>query len=262
MGDSRPRSKSEQKYDSVREMYNARRRAVYAASDKKQRARRPKGKDQTADEDQSADEKQSARAEARLEKRTPMDAAALQMMKERNVDHQLQMTLAEFGQGFSDILTYVLKPRRDCHNPKPQNVIPHLEYMFTLKLASSLVLGHVTDEHGYVLPIPSAVIDIAGICKGNFCGVETWNWAAGIFMLAICTDGSDWRGHQWVWSTSETGIMGKMSIWDVNPRCPHRLESCLKNTNLEIFFCRETMTSNVTYHLEWKCVSCSLFSLF
>jgi hypothetical protein len=161
----------------------------------------------------------------------------------RSVEHKVQMTLAEYRQSFQDLLTHIRAPRKNGHNKKRPN-----EHMFTIKLSPQLELVAAGQGH-------------PGLCMKNVCstltGEDMRDWAMEMLMGVMKNDGLSWGNLTVNWI--EGGAIGKASNWEVNGRCPHGLESCLANTNVEIQFCTKTRSALITYHHQWQCVSLFCF---
>lgn len=123
-----------------------------------------------------------------------------------------------------------------------------------IKLARGVILGQALDDNGVCLEDKNAAVSVSKICDGTFRGDETICWAFHTLMQVIKLDGLPWK-NEWALSVYENGSVGSVSLWAHNSRCPHELETCLINVNVEIFFCKETLTATVSYQAAWRCVS-------
>jgi len=123
-----------------------------------------------------------------------------------------------------------------------------------MKLAQTLILGQSLDNNGILLHDKNAAVSVSDVCDGTFGGDEVVRWAFHVIMHVLKLDGLPWE-NQWALSVYENGSVGSVSLWAHNPRCPHGLQTCLINANIEIFFCKETLMATVSYQAMWKCVS-------
>lgn len=152
---------------------------------------------------------------------------------------KLLTTMDDFRKGFNGLLTHIRAPRKNSHNKKNPN-----EHMFALKLSPQLCLMAPSQRH-------------MGIYMKDACFESTSEdmvtWVMGVVMEVVKSDGLAWG--QVAVEMTEGGPLGKVSNWGFNQGCPHSLETCFINTNVEILLCRKTYSAVITYHHQWKCVS-------
>ncbi|KFZ07415.1 hypothetical protein V501_06473 [Pseudogymnoascus sp. VKM F-4519 (FW-2642)] len=146
-------------------------------------------------------------------------------------------TMEDFKKGFQDLLNHIRLPRKNSHMKKNPN-----EHMFALKLSPQLCLMTPSPRH-------------VGIYVKDACFESTseamTTWVTGLLMDVVKRDGLAW-GEVAI-ELTEGGSLGKVSNWGFNQACPHKLDTCFVNTNVEILFCRKTYTAIITYHHQWKC---------
>ncbi|KFY26998.1 hypothetical protein V491_01090 [Pseudogymnoascus sp. VKM F-3775] len=156
---------------------------------------------------------------------------------------KLLTTMEQFKKGFQDLMSHIRAPRKNSHNKKNFN-----EHMFALKLSPQLCLMAPSQRH-------------VGIYMKDACFDSTSQamtiWVMGLLMEVIKTDGLAWG--EIVIEMTEGGSVGKVSNWGFNQGCPHKLDTCFTNTNVEILFCKKTFSATITYHHQWKCVSFTPF---
>lgn len=148
-------------------------------------------------------------------------------------------TMEDFKKGFQDLLNHIRLPGKNSHMKKNPN-----EHMFALKLSPQLCLMAPSPRH-------------VGIYVKDACFESTseamTTWVTGLLMDVVKRDGLAW-GEVAI-ELTEGGSLGKVSNWGFNQVCPHKLDTCFVNTNVEILFCRKTYSAIITYHHQWKCVS-------
>jgi hypothetical protein len=159
---------------------------------------------------------------------------------QRVADQQkILSTMEDFKKGFQDLLNHIRLPRKNSHMKKNPN-----EHMFALKLSPQLCLMAPSPRH-------------VGIYVKDACFESTseamTTWVMGLLMDVVKKDGLSWGGI--AVELTEGGPLGKVSNWDFNQACSHKLDTCFVNTNVEILFCRKTYSAIITYHHQWKCVS-------
>ncbi|OBT52273.1 hypothetical protein VE04_08746 [Pseudogymnoascus sp. 24MN13] len=146
-------------------------------------------------------------------------------------------TMEDFKKGFQDLLNHIRLPRKNSHMKKNPN-----EHMFALKLSPQLCLMAPSPRH-------------VGIYVKDACFESTseamTTWVTGLLMDVVKRDGLAW-GEVAI-ELTEGGSLGKVSNWGFNQACPHKLDTCFVNTNVEILFCRKTYSAIITYHHQWKC---------
>lgn len=159
---------------------------------------------------------------------------------QRVADQQkLLATMEQFKKGFKDLLSHIRAPRKNSHNKKNFN-----EHMFVLKLSPQFCLMAPSQRHVGIY-MKDACFDLASQAMTI--------WVTGLLMEVIKSDGLAW-GEVAI-ELTEGGSLGKVSNWGFNAGCPHKLETCFINTNVEILFCKKTFSAIITYHHQWKCVS-------
>ncbi|KFY62096.1 hypothetical protein V496_04736, partial [Pseudogymnoascus sp. VKM F-4515 (FW-2607)] len=146
-------------------------------------------------------------------------------------------TMEDFRRGFKDLLTHIRAPRKNSHSKKNPN-----EHMFALKLSPQLSLMAPSQRH--------VGIYMKDACFGSTSEAMV-TWVMGYLMEVVKGDGLAWG--EIATDLTEGGWLGKVSNWGFNLGCPHQLETCFINTNVEILLCKKTFSAIITYHHQWKC---------
>ncbi|OBT85082.1 hypothetical protein VE02_07318 [Pseudogymnoascus sp. 03VT05] len=157
---------------------------------------------------------------------------------QRVADQQkILATMDSFKKGFQDLLNHIRLPRKNSHMKKNPN-----EHMFALKLSPQLCLMEPSPRH--------VGIHVKDACFETTSEAMT-TWVMGLLMDVVKRDGLAWG--KIAIDLTEGGPLGKVSNWGFNQACPHKLDTCFINTNVEILFCRKTFSAIITYHHQWKC---------